>query len=98
MEPAFRRRIPDASLGQAKEKISGKKRENRGRTKRSRRSNAQVSLDNADAVIEGAPHVGFTCGAFDFVVPSFCPLSGSIATVRIKLPRVKSARGAPLVC
>ncbi len=37
----------------------------------------------------GAPRVDFTRGAFDFVVPSFCPLSGSIATVRIKPPRVK---------
>src|SRR6266699_3700011 len=40
-----------------------------GRTKRSRRSDGEVSLDNADAVIEGAPHVGFTCGAF-ISVPS----------------------------
>ena len=38
-----------------KEKISGKKRKNRDRTKCSRRSDGEVSLDNADAVIEGAP-------------------------------------------
>ena len=50
----FHRGIHDASLGRAREKISGKRRKNSGRTKRSRRSNAQVSLDNADAVIEGA--------------------------------------------
>ncbi|PYU18007.1 MAG: hypothetical protein DMG32_26745, partial [Acidobacteria bacterium] len=49
----FHRGIHDASLGRAREKISGKRRKNSGRTKRSRRSNAQVSLDNADAVIEG---------------------------------------------
>src|SRR6266699_3477781 len=40
-----------------------------GRTKRSRRSDGEVSLDNADAVIEGAPHVGFTCGGFALSVP-----------------------------
>ena len=49
------RRIHDASLGRAKEKFSGKKTRNRDRDKPGRRSNAQVSLDNADAVIEGAP-------------------------------------------
>ena len=51
----FHRGIHDASLGRAREKISGKRRKNSGRTKRSRRSNIQVSLDNADAVIEGCP-------------------------------------------
>src|SRR6267143_6976787 len=55
VEPVFHRGIHDASLGRAEQKISGKRRKNSGRTKRSRRSNAQVSLDNADAVIEGAP-------------------------------------------
>ena len=49
------RRIHDASLGRAEQKIPGRERKNRGRTKRGRRSNAQVSLDNADAVIEGGP-------------------------------------------
>jgi hypothetical protein len=53
VEPAFHRRIHDASLGQAKEKISGKKRKNRDRTKQSRRSDGEVSLDNADAIIDG---------------------------------------------
>jgi hypothetical protein len=28
----------------------------------------------------GGPHVGFTCGAFDLVVPSFYPLTRSIGT------------------
>jgi hypothetical protein len=33
VEPAFHRRIQDASLGRAKEKIPGKKRKNRDRKK-----------------------------------------------------------------
>jgi len=34
-------------------------------------------------------------GAFDLVVPSFYPLTGSIVTVRYKPPRVNPTRGAP---
>jgi hypothetical protein len=43
-----------ALVGQNKRFLVSKKK-NRDRTKRSRQSNAEVSLDNADAVIEGAP-------------------------------------------
>jgi hypothetical protein len=60
VEPAFHRRIHDASLGRAKEKIPGGKRKNSDRTKRGRQSNAEVSLDNADAVIEGAQQTAAT--------------------------------------
>ena len=55
MEPAFHRRIHDASLGQTKEKISDRKTKNCGRPKRSRQSKVEVSLDNTDAVIDGCP-------------------------------------------
>jgi hypothetical protein len=37
----------------------------------------------------GGQHVGFTCGAFGLVVPSFYPLSGSTVTVRYKRPTRK---------
>ena len=43
-----------ALVGQNKRFLVSKKK-TRDRTKRSRQSNAEVSLDNADAVIEGAP-------------------------------------------
>jgi hypothetical protein len=56
------RRIHEASLGRAKEKIPGRKRKNSDRTKRGRQSNADVSLDNADAVIEGALPLTFFKG------------------------------------
>jgi len=42
-----------ALVGQNKGFLVSKK--NRDRTKRSRRSEGEVSLDNADAVIEGCP-------------------------------------------
>src|ERR1700693_835685 len=62
-----------------KEKIPGRKRKTCDRTKRSRRSNAAVSLDNADAVIEGAPpFIVGRVGGFDFFLglitwPEFNP-------------------------
>src|ERR1700694_1599008 len=43
------RKIQEASLGREEHKISGRKTKNR-----SRRSFAEVSLDNADALIDGA--------------------------------------------
>src|SRR6266481_7041612 len=47
------RKIQEASLDRAEHKIPGRKKK-RGRTKRSRRSFAEVSLDNTDALIDGA--------------------------------------------
>jgi hypothetical protein len=49
-----------------RQKISGKKRKSSDRIKRSRRSNAQVSLDNADAIIEGAQPLAFSGGRVRF--------------------------------
>ena len=37
----------------------------------------------------GAPRVGFTRGSFDSDVPCFYPVTGSIATVKIKPPGVE---------
>src|ERR1700676_1411432 len=48
------RKIQEASLGREEHKISGRKTKNRTRAKRSRRSFAEVSLDNADALIDAA--------------------------------------------
>src|ERR1700676_5667017 len=50
------RKIQEASLGREEHKISGRKTKNRSRAKRSRRSFAEVSLDNADALIDAATH------------------------------------------
>jgi hypothetical protein len=55
-----------ALVGQ-KKRFLVRKEKNRDRTKRSRRSNAEVSLDNADAIIEGAPPLMlFKGGVLDF--------------------------------
>ena len=57
-----------ALVGQKKRFLVGKQK-NRDRTKRSRRSNAEVSLDNADAVIEGALPSRFSrVGGFWFLI------------------------------
>jgi len=45
-----------------------------------------------------APRVGFTRGAFGFVVPSFYQPGGSNVTVRYNPPRVNPTRGGTLVC
>ena len=64
----------------------------------------QVSLDRADAIIEGAPHVDFTCGAFgntgtDRQFPSsFSSQSKTTGSVPACCQVFKNAKRAPAIC